>query len=60
MNIFASDNWAIWALKIDVLSIFHKIDRSPHANMFKFCWFKFFGQYLFKKKIVGHSEDVGH
>ena len=29
LNMFSSDNWAKWALKMDVLFIFHKIDRNP-------------------------------
>jgi hypothetical protein len=31
LNIFAAVNWAKWALKIDRLSIFHKMHRSPRA-----------------------------
>jgi hypothetical protein len=29
LNIFAADNCAKWVLKMNVLFMFHKIDRSP-------------------------------
>ena len=36
LNIFAVDNWAKWALKMDSLSIFHKMYRSPRVDVLTF------------------------
>ena len=33
LNIFAVANWVKWALKMDGLSIFHKMYRSPRFHV---------------------------
>ena len=33
LNIFAVAYWAKWALKMDVLSTFHKMYRSPRFHV---------------------------
>ena len=37
-DMFVADIWTKWVLKMDGLSIFHKIDRSPLAQFDNLLW----------------------